>query len=245
MADLLDFGTGDDMRRTTTLLALLTIAVTDGDARAWRPAEPAIRDDRSRPRAVAPYVDDADVCRVWRTALHIARTFAEPIGFEVAPECVAGTWPARLADGSLALEGLTAREAFDQLTERQPTYRWVDVGGVPVLRPRSAWGDPNSALSQRTRAFAVSNAGLHEAVHAALGAADLLLPHPRAHVGHHGVEASMQFRGGSLLDALNAIAVDRRAIWQMGNVGGQTVVMLQALDDSRDNEIAVLAVRPR
>lgn len=77
------------------------------------------------------------------------------VGFEAAPEVermhVAMT-AARKAEidarRRISLAGKTVREALDTIVAIDPRYRWVDIHGVPVVRPWASWVDPKHLLNQ-------------------------------------------------------------------------------------------------
>ncbi len=69
------------------------------------------------------------------------------VGFEAAPEVerllVPMTEQRRAEIASrrrISLAGKTVREALDTIVAIDPRYRWIDVHGVPVVRPWGALG---------------------------------------------------------------------------------------------------------
>lgn len=48
----------------------------------------------------------------------------------------------------ISLGGKTVREALDTIVAVDPRYRWLDVHGVPVVRPWASWTDPRNPLNQ-------------------------------------------------------------------------------------------------
>jgi hypothetical protein len=77
------------------------------------------------------------------------------VGFEAAPEVerllVPMTEQRRAEIASrrrISLAGKTVREALDTIVAIDPRYRWIDVHGVPVVRPWGAWVDAKHLLNQ-------------------------------------------------------------------------------------------------
>ena len=67
----------------------------------------------------------------------------------VATEDLAALLKARAERGQrVTLAGKTVREALDTIVAIDPRYRWIDVGGVPVVRPSASWTNPNNPLNQ-------------------------------------------------------------------------------------------------
>jgi hypothetical protein len=77
------------------------------------------------------------------------------VGFEAAPEVERLLVPmtaARKAEldsrRRISLAGKPVREALDTIVAIDPRYRWIDVHGVPVVRPWTSWVDPKHLLNQ-------------------------------------------------------------------------------------------------
>lgn len=87
----------------------------------------------------------------------VGRYAGVPVGFEGALADSADHAPADLqAVRSLevtSLAGLTVREALDLIVAADPRYRWVEMDGVPVVRPVDAWADPANLLNQTAGDF--------------------------------------------------------------------------------------------
>jgi hypothetical protein len=83
---------------------------------------------------------------------------------------------------------MTARQALDQLVALNSTYRWQEIDGVVVIRPKAAWDDPTNMLNRPTASFDVANPHLHEALHLLLQAAtpSLFYPHTDVQLSSHG-----------------------------------------------------------
>ena len=76
------------------------------------------------------------------------------VGFEAAPEVehllrpVTDARKAQLdSRRRISLAGKTVREALDTIVAIDPRYRWVDVHGVPIVRPWASWVDCTQATS--------------------------------------------------------------------------------------------------
>jgi hypothetical protein len=48
----------------------------------------------------------------------------------------------------VSLAGRTVREALDAIVAIDPRYRWIDIHGVPVVRPWASWTDTKHPLNQ-------------------------------------------------------------------------------------------------
>jgi hypothetical protein len=87
--------------------------------------------------------------------LSVGRTAGIVVGFEAAPEvkevgaiATAAIAASVKAHGRISLAGKTVREALDTIVAIDPRYRWIDVHGVPVVRPWASWTDPEHPLNQ-------------------------------------------------------------------------------------------------
>jgi hypothetical protein len=79
-----------------------------------------------------------------RLAFVIAVYGKVPVGFE-GPRDEPSTAPA--GEGILHY-GATVRDALELLPQIDPTYRWLNIGGVIVIRPMRAWVDKKNPLNQ-------------------------------------------------------------------------------------------------
>jgi hypothetical protein len=95
-----------------------------------------------------PYWSEGSVLSVGRAA-GIVVGFEAVAGVkhvgEVATEQIAADIKTRRR---IALAGKTVREALDTIVAIDPRYRWLDVNGVPVVRPWASWTDPRHPLNQ-------------------------------------------------------------------------------------------------
>jgi hypothetical protein len=103
------------------------------------------------PFGVAPPIRDWSDSAV----LAVGRAADIVVGFEAAPEVehlLVLMTPARKTDiearTRVSLAGMTVREALDTIVAIDQRYRWVDIHGVPVVRPWASWTDPKHLLNQ-------------------------------------------------------------------------------------------------
>jgi hypothetical protein len=103
-------------------------------------------------------------------ALSVARAAGIVVGFEASPEVKEiGATPREVAAQiksrqRVSLAGKSVREALDTIVAIDPRYRWVDVHGVPVVRPWAAWTDPRNPLNQVVASISWANIDLATAV---------------------------------------------------------------------------------
>ena len=120
------------------------------------------------------------------------------------------------------LKNISPRQAFDHLMTLMPGFSWKEIDGAIVVRPEAAWSDPRDVLNLPIAAVRADNDRLEDAVDALLGAVT-----PNASVPHGDNVAlrralidrrvTFHFRGGTLLEALNAISRTAPDMnWQLG-----------------------------
>jgi hypothetical protein len=87
--------------------------------------------------------------------LSVGRAAGIVVGFEAVPgvKYVGEVASEQLAADiktreRISLAGKTVREALDTIVAIDPRYRWVDIHGVPVVRPWASWTDPRHPLNQ-------------------------------------------------------------------------------------------------
>jgi hypothetical protein len=124
-------------------------------------------------------------------------------------------------NGGEVLAGMTARQAFDHLMGLMPAYRWKEMDGVAVVRPQAAWDDPADMLTLPATSFTVTNGSLNTALHMALRAVTPFVSNPHEDFPRlcrtSDLPLSVEFRGCSMLDALNAvIRAHQGAEWELG-----------------------------
>lgn len=159
-------------------------------------------------------------------------------------------------DEAFDLSGATAREVFAQLLAIAPAYRGVEFDGIFIVRPARVWDDPGDILNRPLPPFSVKDAGVKDVVRVILqSATPSLYPaipaaaiqyvwRPGQRIPRHWIEngllpapdprplapierpITMTFAGGTLLQALNALAVQQQLNWQIGYI--QTPGQLRA-----------------
>jgi hypothetical protein len=118
------------------------------------------------PYALSPALPD------WSdgAALAVARAAGIVVGFEASPEvkeigAIKKGVAARLKTRKrVSLAGKTVREALDTIVAIDPQYRWIDVHGVPVVRPWASWTDSRHPLNQVVPAIAWPEVDLATAI---------------------------------------------------------------------------------
>jgi hypothetical protein len=90
-----------------------------------------------------------------QAVIGIGRAADIVVGFEAAPEVermLVSMTVARKAEidsrHRVSLAGKTVRKALDTIVAVDSRYRWMDVHGVPVVRPAAAWVDSKHLLNQ-------------------------------------------------------------------------------------------------
>jgi hypothetical protein len=102
------------------------------------------------------------------------------------------------------LDGVPVKEVLGRLAALVPDYDWAIVEGVVVFRPSGAWKDAKSPLAARTPAIHLSEVPLSRVL-----AAILNLPGPNA----SREIVSIDFPGGTVLEALSALVRSQPAMW--------------------------------
>jgi hypothetical protein len=144
------------------------------------------------------------------------------VGFEAVPEVEPILVPlkdqrrAELATRrKISLAGKTVRGALDTIVAVDPRYRWIDVHGVPVLRPLAAWVDPKHLLNQVVAGVDWRGTNLSKAlfdVETLMTGTSPLPPQLAVHPPFFDVRTERT----SILDLLNAVAVAHgHAAWQV------------------------------
>lgn len=182
----------------------------------------------------------ATTCATGRLVSAVAIGHGLPIGFEAAANC----W---LSGSSFPLGAVRPeRELFaadlDAALSGTDEYSWRTVRGMAVVRPLSAWTNRTSVLDRPASPFDVANRTLDEALHAALASAipSALFPHEDVEASSVERRGSVTFEGGTLLDALNAIALAYGVNWQIGYGSGRASVALSPLLPGGPSTVAPL-----
>lgn len=132
------------------------------------------------------------------TIQQLATATQVPMGIELAPS-------AQSTQGeSVTLTGLRLRDALDALVRLDPQFGWREMDGVVVIRPKSAWTDPHSALFTLVKNVHLEDARTERAVLAAVSA---FRTPPKGTLGTFpdGNRFSVDLPVGTSLDLLNAV----------------------------------------
>ena len=170
-----------------------------------------------------------------------------PVGFENTPDCWLTPRSLRAGAGSDIVTGMSARQVFDHVIASMPMFSWKALNRVVVVRPTSAWADPNDLLNQRVQPFEATNEYVDDVLHAVLRAAtpSLYIPHEDVPRSGELVNHSMTlvFSGGTMLDALNAmVRAHGSAEWHVGYIDGGAYVLVNTLAFPGDQVMAPAAL---
>ncbi len=184
--------------------------------------------DTPLPVGVEVHALDIDrPCDLFRTIEAIARSTGIRVGVEQPRGCPPALRAKSPTDGP-AMHGSTARALLDE-------FAWRDADGVVYVLPVTTWNDERHLLHQRVPAFSVTNLHPHKALHALLEAAGLLRPHEDARLsavpddrpgGSVDRPVTFTFDGGTLLDALSALASRVGGHWELSFVGANPRVTI-------------------
>jgi hypothetical protein len=176
-------------------------------------------------------------CAVGAVIVQVARQGSVLAGFESTPDC----WLSPRFDpfdpevNGQALPGMSAREAFDQLMTLMPMYSWKDMDGVVVVRPKGSWDDPADVLNFPAKRFNAMNQRIDDVLHTLLARVVPVAFYPHEDVPKAGRPidrlVSVEFPGGSMLDALNAVVrAGGELEWQLGYTGGLATIAVTTFD---------------
>lgn len=233
---------------TLALVALLLCAspAADGQPGALDTPVPSLR---------AAALKDAVPCDLWRTVEHVSRFAGVLVGFEHVAACAPRGWGRRPEADAVVLDGLTPRQMFDLIVAARPDYAWREIDGVVVLRPVTAWQDGANVLASAVAAFAVASRPPHYLLHDVYQAAkpSLFQPHddprPSPERQHSGPAAAIDgpvdlgFAGGTLLQALNAVARRTGTRWELGYWGHPQVTLYATAYDGGATSVPMRARR--
>ena len=191
--------------------------------------------DTPLPVGVEVHALDVDrPCDLSRTIEGIARATGIRVGVEQPRGCPPALRAKSPTDGPV-MHGRTARALLDEFVQRRADYAWRDADGVVYVLPVTTWNDERHLLRQRVPAFSVTNLHPHKALHALLEAAGLLRPHEDARLsavpddrpgGSVDRPVTFTFDGGTLLDALSALAARVGGHWELSYVGASPQVTI-------------------
>jgi hypothetical protein len=152
------------------------------------------------------------VCGLEALLLRLAKETGLRIGMERTSDCEGrkalgfpeAYKPIDLTNAEV-LDGLAGKEVLGRLAALVPDYDWAIMEDVAVFRPSAAWNDAGDALGARVPAMHFSEAPASRVV-------GTILNRPPA--GDSGKQVlSIDFAGGTLLEALNSIVRSQPAMW--------------------------------
>lgn len=191
--------------------------------------------DTPLPVGVEVHALDIDrPCDLFRTIEAIARSTGIRVGVEQPRGCPPALRAKSPTDGPV-MHGRTARALLDEFVQRRTDYAWREASGVVYVLPVTTWNDEQHLLRRRVPAFSVTNLHPHKALHALLEAAGLLRPHEDARLSavpddRPGASVdqpvTFAFDGGTLLDALSALAARVGGHWELSFVGANPQVTI-------------------
>jgi hypothetical protein len=168
-------------------------------------------------------------CELGALIVQVARQAGVSVGFENTPDC---WFSPRLnpVKYTQPLTSASARQAFDHLMTLMPTHSWRDMDGVAVVRPRASWDDPGNVLNLPTKPFNAMNKRINDVLHDVLHHVVPVAFYPHRDVPRAGRPidrlVSVEFPGGSMLDAVNALVrTGGELAWELGYKGGATIVV--------------------
>ena len=222
----------DQSKRATSSLMLVIVALSLSVGS--RTTFGASRFDRAA--AGKFYVSNVtrfDDCAMFELFDQVARTANVSLGFENAPGCGFGQRTIVLDDRGRALVATTAREAFDEIVALNGHFQWQEIDGMAIVRPATAWHDADNLLNRPAQSFQLMNVAAGDALYRVLDAATPRVTYAQSPVRAPGsLEApvSVDFGGGSLLRALNAVVRARGdAEWRVGYASGQAAILVGRL----------------
>jgi len=190
------------------------------------------------------YVSDVatpDDCAMFELFDQVARAANIPLGFENVPRCGFGQRTVVLDDRSRALAASTPREAFDEIGALNGNFQWQELDGMAIVRPVAAWHAPGNLLNLPAQSFQLMNVAAGDALYRVLDAATPRVRYVQSGLRPSGTldaPVSVDFGGGSLLRALNAVVRAKGdAEWRVGYANGQAAILVGRL--SRLSEPAV------
>ena len=182
------------------------------------------------------YVSDispADDCAMFELFDQIARTANIPLGFENVPGCGFGRRTIVRDDKRSILAASTPREALDEVAALNHNFRWQEIDGMIIVRPADAWEDSANLLNLPARAFQMMNVDADDALYRVLDAATPRVTYVRSRKqapGSRATPVSVDFSGGSLLRALNAVVRAKGdAEWRVGYSSGEAAILIGKL----------------
>jgi hypothetical protein len=180
-------------------IVVVVLAATAG-AQEQPPLDRVVRDFQL-PTALPP-------CGLATAVYDFARKTGVHVGFERPRGCTGRASFPKLETTAAIEGGLKASDVLDRLLTLAPDYGWMEMNGVAVLRPRSAWTDPNNGLNVRIPPFHATDASISQMLSTILSLPD--------RVGGDSRRFSVDFPGGTIAEALSAIVrAQPAALWDV------------------------------
>jgi hypothetical protein len=156
-------------------------------------------------------------CTVPDVVSALARRGYIVAGIESLPgDCLAARQETPRSRETIPLIGLTVADVLAKLVELDGRYRWIDLDGVIVVRPLSAWGDRDHWLHSIASSFDVDQqhigTALFQIVRGITGE-DRPIPTTGMQTELGQRKISLHLRGVSVLEVLNAIVREHGAAW--------------------------------
>lgn len=187
----------------------------------------------------------SDPCRFGTVIAPLVRAIPVPVGLQNDPGCwLSGRSPHRARPDDLVLIGRSWREALDAVTNSSG-FRWAQVGGVIVFRPTEAWAKSSDVLRTPVGPFVASGTLRKVVIPQLLKSAHppLFWPTTSARPEDATIDrwTSVSFRGGTLLDGLNAVvAAYEGAAWEVGYQGRDATLLVYSKERWGDAVFAPL-----
>jgi hypothetical protein len=161
-------------------------------------------------------------CGLEAALLLVAKETGVHMGFERTTDCDGrkamgfpeAYKPLDLSNAAV-LDGMPVKDVLARIAALAPDYDWAIMEGVAVFRPSGAWSDPTSPLAARVPAIRFSDAPLGRVMSTILN-----LPRPAG----PGQIVSIDFQGGTVLEALNALVRSEAAMWYVSSDGQRLFV---------------------
>jgi hypothetical protein len=178
-------------------------------------------------------IEEPDDCAMFDLFDQVARASNVPLGFENVADCGFGRRTIVREARARILSASTAREAFDQVAALNANFEWREVDGMVVVRPAGAWRDAGNLLNLPTHSFQVMNVAGDDALYRVLDATTPRITYVQSHQRASGsldAPVSVDFNGGSLLRALNAVVRAKGdAEWRVGYASGEAAILIGRL----------------
>jgi hypothetical protein len=160
----------------------------------------------------------------------VSRAASVPLILENLPGCPPSPRSAIARPAVQPEQSKSARQLLDELNTLVPQFAWREMNGIIVVRPRDAWSSLADPLNQPIGTLDFKDSRLENVLAAVVNSTSSLrvLSHSRlvAAPEWSDRELSMRFEGGTVLEALIALAETRDDLtWQLG-YSGPTVGIL-------------------